>query len=54
MNISGIKIKLLGVGGAGIHIVNSFDQKSNELVECYALDTDAKALSSIKVEESHL
>ena len=48
MNTVGIKVKLLGLGGAGVHIVNAFDQKSSGLVECHVLDTDAKALATMQ------
>lgn len=50
----GIKVKLLGLGGAGMHIVNAFDLKSSGLVECHLLDTDAKALATMQVANSHL
>ena len=48
MNTVGIKVKLLGLGGAGVHIVNAFDQKSSGLVECHVLDTDAKAIAAMQ------
>ena len=54
MNTEGIKVKLLGLGGAGVHIVNAFDQKSSGLVECHVLDTDAKALATMQSVDSHL
>lgn len=54
MNDVAIKVKILGLGGAGAHIVNAFDQQSNGLVDCYLLDTDAKALSGMQTVESHL
>ena len=54
MNTVGIKVKLLGLGGAGVHIVNAFDQKSSGLLECHVLDTDAKALATMQSVDSHL
>lgn len=54
MNDVGIKVKLFGLGGAGMHIVNAFDQESGGLVECHLLDTDAKALTTMQAVNSHL
>ena len=54
MNTVGIKVKLFGLGGAGVHIVNAFDHKSSGLLECHALDTDAKALATTQSLDSHL
>ena len=54
MNTVGIKVKLLGLGGAGLNIVNAFDQKSSGLVECHVLDTDAKAIAAMQLTDTHL
>lgn len=54
MSDIGIKVKLFGLGGAGMHIVNAFDQKSGGLMECHLLDTDAKALASMQTVDSHI
>lgn len=54
MNDIAIKVKLFGLGGAGMHIVNAFDQESGGLAECYLLDTDAKALATMQTVNSHL
>ncbi len=54
MNDVGIKVKLFGLGGAGMHIVDAFAQESNGLFECHTLDTDAKAITTTQNTESHL
>lgn len=54
MNDIGIKVKLFGLGGAGMHIVDTFARESNGSVECHLLDTDAKALATMSNAETHL
>lgn len=54
MNDVGIKVKLFGLGGAGMHIVDLFAQESGGSFECHILDTDAKAMAAMQNVETHL
>lgn len=47
-------IKVIGIGGCGINIVNSIIDKEIKGVECVAMDTDKLALDKSKAQKKLL
>ncbi len=54
MDTFSLKVKLFGLGGAGVNIVDLFAKENVSNVECFLLDTDAKAIQSVQYAHSQL
>ena len=54
MNDHNLQVKLFGLGGAGMNIVEAFAKETTLPVECRLLDTDAKAIESVRQGQAHL
>lgn len=48
MDTISLKVKLFGLGGAGVNIVDIFARESVSMVDCFLLDTDAKSIQSVQ------
>lgn len=48
LDLMNLKVRVLGLGGAGSLIVDTFCNQASANVECYALDSDSKFLGSMK------
>ena len=42
-----VKLKVLGLGGAGLNIIEAFSKETHPSVACYAMDSDARSLETI-------
>ena len=49
-----IQVKLFGLGGAGMNVVEAFAKESSMPVECRLLDTDAVATEAVHHGRVHL
>ena len=49
-----LNVKVLGLGGAGLNIIEAFSEANHPGVTCYALDSDARALESISKADTML
>ena len=49
-----LRVKVVGIGGAGCHILSRINLKYHDRIDLAAIDTDAQVLADIPIEQKHL